>query len=107
MKRNIGFGILLILNITFVWLVSFTTIIRFALIVVPMGAVMGNKIADDNTMTSLSEILIFVVTALPLNYIIFLKLVVNKKPGLMSLITTAAGVLICGSVLWICRLGFY
>lgn len=106
MKRTIGIGLLIILNIVFVFVISKGSILSFGLIVAPLGQDGLLKIAHQTTIDILFRLAFISTVVLILNYILTKKMIVNKRPFLISIAITTIGVIVFVPFFLSARLSF-
>jgi hypothetical protein len=94
MRRKIGIGLLILLNLTFTWIISLRAVLAFGLIVLPLEREIALEITKSTTQEVLIEITVFSGIVFLINFLLFKKLVLNKKPFLTSLILTLIGIVV-------------
>jgi hypothetical protein len=94
MRRKIGIGLLIILNLTFIYVIIMGAVLSYGLIVAPLGHEKGLEIASLTTNDILIKLTILSMTVLLINYFLTKKMIVNKKPFLTSLIVTLIGIIV-------------
>jgi len=94
MRRKLGLGLLIILNLTFIYVIIMDAVLSYGLIVAPLGLEKGLKISSLTTNDILIKLTILSMTVLLTNYFLTKKMIVNKKPFLTSLIVTAIGIIV-------------
>lgn len=93
MKRKIGIALLIILNLSFIYVIM-AAILTLGLVVAPLGHERGLEIANQTTIDLLIKLSISTVLMFSINYFLFKKLAINKRPLITSLILTLIGALI-------------
>jgi hypothetical protein len=94
MRRKIGIGLLIILNLTFIYVIIMGAILTYGLIVAPVGQDRGLEIANLTTNDILIKLAIVSMIVLLINYFLSKKMIVNKKPFLTSLTVTVIGIIV-------------
>jgi hypothetical protein len=94
MKQKIGIGLLIILNLTFIYVIVMGAMVRFALIVAPLGQDKGLEVASRTTNDILINLSIISVVVLLINYLLTKKLIRIKRPFFMSLAITFIGIIV-------------
>ena len=94
MKQKIGIGLLIILNLTFIYVIVIGAMIRFGLIVAPLGQDKGLELAIRTTNDILINLTIISVAVLLINYFLTKKVIGIKRPFLMSLTITLIGIIV-------------
>lgn len=94
MRRKIGIGLLIILNLTFIYVLIIGAILGFGLIVAPLGQDRGIEIANLTTNDILTKLTNMSIVVLLINYFLTKKMVANKKPFLLSLTITVIGIIV-------------
>jgi hypothetical protein len=94
MRRKIGIGLLIILNLTFIYVIIMGAILSFGLIVAPLGQDRGLEIANLTTNDILIKLTIISIIVLLINYFLAKKMIVNKRPFLISLTITLIGIVV-------------
>lgn len=94
MKRKIGIGLLIILNLTFIYVMLMGAGLTFGLIVAPLGQDKAHEIANTATNDILIKLTIVSLITFLINYFLAKKMIVNKKPFLTSLTVTVIGVIV-------------
>jgi len=94
MRQKIGIGLLIILNLTFIYVIIMGAVLSYGLIVAPLGHEKGLEVANLTTNDILIKLIVLSMTVLLINYFLTKKMIVNKKPFLTSLIVTVIGVIV-------------
>lgn len=94
MKRKIGIGLLIILNLTFIYVVIIEAVFSFGLIVAPLGHEKGLAVANQTTNDILIKLSVLSIIVFLINYFLTKKLILSKKSFLTSLITTVIGIIV-------------
>ncbi|MBM3454959.1 MAG: hypothetical protein FJX80_07405 [Bacteroidetes bacterium] len=94
MRRKIGIGLLIILNLTFIYVVIMGAILSYGIIVAPLGQDRGLEIANLTTNDILIKLYVISTAVLLINYFLTRKMIVNKRPFLTSLTITVIGIVV-------------
>gem|GEM_PF-3224381 len=94
MRRKIGIGLLIILNLTFIYLIIMGAGLTFGIIVAPLGQDRGLEVANLATRDILIKLAIVSVIALLVNYILTKKVIASRKPFLGSIAVTVIGIIV-------------
>ena len=94
MKRRTGIGLLVILNLAFIYVIIFGASLRYALIVAELGQDRGREVAKLTTDDILTKVAVASFLVLLINYFLAKKLIESKKPLLISGTITLIGVVI-------------
>jgi len=91
MKRNLGIGLLIILNLVFTYIIIWGTILSYGIIVAPITDV---EVVNNVTKEVLTHLFLLSVVALALNYLLLRKLIVSKNPLKISLLIVLVSIII-------------
>lgn len=91
MKRYTGIGLLIILNLIFTYLIIWGAILSYGIIVKP-----GSDMEVTNSVTRevLTKLFFISLILLSINYLVFKKMVLSKKPFIISFVIVLGAVLI-------------
>ena len=93
MKRKICIGLLVILNLTFIYVIIMGAVLSFGLIVAPLGHEKGLEVANQTTNDILIKLTVLSFIVFLINYFLTKKMILTKKPFLTSLIITVIGII--------------
>ena len=93
-ETKIGIGLLIILNLTFVYVIIIGAVLSFGLIVAPLGQERGIEIANQATNDILIKLTVLSIVVFLMNYFFSKIMIIRKNPFLTSLITTVLGLFI-------------
>ena len=94
MKRNIGIGLLIILNLTFIVMIIFEARLAFGLIVAELGQDRGLEVANLITNDILTKLAVASILVLLANYFLTKKIIECKNSFLISGTVTVIGVIL-------------
>lgn len=94
MKRKIGVGLAIFLNLALVYGIIKGVILSYGLIVLPLGQDGGLKKANIITNDLLIKLIFVSILVLLVNYFLDKKMIESKKPFFMSLVITIIGIII-------------
>jgi hypothetical protein len=94
MRRKIGIGLLIIINLTFIYVIIMGAILSYGLIVAPLGQDRGLEIANLTTNEILIKLSIVSMIVFLTNYFLTKKMIANKNPFLSSLTVTLIGIIV-------------
>jgi hypothetical protein len=94
MRRKIGIGLLVILNLTFIYVIIMGSALTYRLIVVQLGKDKGLEIANSIANDIFVQLSVVSIIVLLINYFLTKKMIANEKPFLTSLAVTMIGVIV-------------
>ena len=94
MRRKIGIGLLIILNLTFIYVIIMGAILSYGIIVAPLGQDRGLEIANLTTNEILIKLSVISIVVLFINYFLTRKMIRNNRPFLTSLTVTVIGIIV-------------
>ncbi|MGL4632023.1 MAG: hypothetical protein ACRCVT_12540 [Leadbetterella sp.] len=92
MKKKVGIGLLIILNLAFVYIMIMGAIFSFEIVAIEVGKIEGYKMATQITNDILLKLTFGATFVLFLNYLLIKKMVQIKGAFLVSLIITLIGI---------------
>ena len=94
MKRKVGIGLLIILNLTFIYVIIIGGVMSFGLIVAYVGPEKGLEIANSITNDVLAKLTFLSTFVLIINYFLAKKMITNTRSAITSLAITAIGIIV-------------
>lgn len=94
MKRGLGIGILIILNLTFIYVIIIGANLSFGFAEMPFGDQSGLKTLNYTTKIILIKLSPVAIAVLSINYILIKKMIGIRNPFLLSLTVTFIGIIV-------------
>jgi hypothetical protein len=94
MRRNIGIGLLVILNLTFVYTIVMGVTLIYRFIDVPSRQYSGDGIIDQTTKVILTAMTIVSIIIFTINYFLIKRIIEHSKPFLISLIVGVSSIIV-------------
>ncbi len=94
MRRKIGIGLLILINLTFIYVIVMGAIFSYGIIVGDLGEDRGLKVANLTTKHILIKLSVISIVVLLINYFLMKKMIENKRPFLTSLTLTVFGIIV-------------
>lgn len=94
MRKKIGVGLLVILNLVYIYVVVIIPVLGFGLIVAELGIERGHEISNSMSKDIFTQVFAFSFIMILINYYLFRKLIHNNRPFLASLALTLIGVIV-------------
>ena len=79
MKRKISIGLLVILNLSFIYVIIIGAVLSFGLIVAPLGEEKGLEFANQTTNGILIKLTVLSFIVFLINYFLTKKMILTKK----------------------------
>ncbi len=94
MRQKIGIGLLIIFNLTFIYIIIMGAFFSFGIIVAELGPIKALEAANLTTNDMLIKLTVLSAVVLLINYFLTKKMIAIKKPFLTSLMILLIGILV-------------